>query len=73
MLFRSKAFQAVNAVSSVCWVIGVLAPGAMVGFGVEEFLHEDQTMGLVAVGAGIVATALLFVWVRRQVRGSVSI
>jgi membrane protein DedA with SNARE-associated domain len=67
-------FQIANAASAVVWIVGILAPGAVVAFGLEETLtHEDNPVGIAALVIGVAATVLAAIWLRRQVRGSVSI
>lgn len=62
-------FQLANAASAILWIIGLMAPGAMVGFGLEEALHhpENGPMGYMALAAGAAIAVMLFIWLKRQV------
>jgi len=67
-------FQIANAASALIWIVGILAPGAVVAFGLEEMLaHEENPVGYAALLGGLTATVLIAIWLRRQVRGSISI
>jgi membrane protein DedA with SNARE-associated domain len=61
-------FQLANGASAILWIIGILAPGAMVGFGLEEMVHhQEKPVGYVTLALGVVVAAVLFVWLKRQI------
>jgi membrane protein DedA with SNARE-associated domain len=65
-------FQIANATSALVWIVGILAPGAIVAYGLEEMLaHEESPVGYAAAIGGVAATVLVAIWLRRQVRGSI--
>jgi len=67
-------FQIANAASAMVWIVGILAPGAVVAFGLDEMLaHEENPVGYVAAIGGLAMTVMVALWLRRQVRGSISI
>ncbi|MBM3549398.1 MAG: DedA family protein [Alphaproteobacteria bacterium] len=67
-------FQIANAASAMVWIVGILAPGAVVAFGLDEMLHhEENPVGYASAIGGLGITVLVAIWLRRQVRGSLSI
>ncbi len=68
MGMRALPFQLANGASAILWIIGIMAPGAMVGFGIEEMVHHrDQPVGYIALVLGAVVTVALVIWLRRQI------
>ncbi len=68
MGMRNAPFQLANGASAILWIIGILAPGAMVGFGVEEMAHHGSSpVAILALALGTAAAAALAIWLRRQV------
>ncbi len=68
MGMKTTPFQFANGASAILWIIGILAPGAMVGFGVEEIAHHGTSpAGVATLAAGTVVSVVLILWLRRQV------